>query len=75
VAKRPIVPRHEDWRGKTLKVIWRKADDPKPEFEGTDPHPDLKFTCGKCGAQQSPRASACHACAEVFYNDPQKDRK
>lgn len=41
-------PAAGDWRGKTLRVLWRKADDPKPEFTGTDPHPDLKFTC-ECG--------------------------
>lgn len=46
MTKRPKVPRHEDWRGKPIKtVIKREPAAPDP---GTEPNPNLKFSC-ECG--------------------------
>jgi hypothetical protein len=64
MPRRPIVPKHEDWRGKTLRVVWSKKADPKPEHAGNQPHPDVKFTC-QCG--YSSTATPDHKCPDHVW--------
>lgn len=59
----------QDWRGKKIFTVWKKSEDPKPEFEGDQPHPDLKFTCD-CGF--SSKEGPYHQCPRGTGYAPNK---